>query len=82
MINTYKVRKLGRDYCNTEGSEHYKNGEVEPLDLIFSFGYGEGFCAGSIIKYACRFKKTHNPDDMKKVADYAHILCGVELKNG
>jgi hypothetical protein len=78
-MNTYEARRAGREYCNTEGSEHYKGGEVEPLDLIFALGYGEGFCMGSAIKYASRYKNTRNLDDLKKVSDYAHILCGVEL---
>lgn len=80
-MNTYEARQAGRDYCNTEGSEHYKGGGVEPLDYIFAQGYGEGFCIGSIIKYASRYKKTRNPDDLKKISDYAQILCGVELSD-
>lgn len=83
MKNTYEIRKDGITYCETQGSEHYKNGEeVEPMDLIIALGYGEGFCCGSIIKYAGRFKKTQNLNDLKKVADYAHILCGVKLQKG
>jgi hypothetical protein len=78
-MNVYEARHAGREYCNTEGSQHYKGGEVEPLDLIFALGYGEGFCMGSAIKYASRFKETRNLADMKKISDYAHILCGVEL---
>lgn len=80
-MNTYEMRRVGRDYCNTEGSNHYKGGEIEPLDFIFSIGYGEAFCIGSIIQYASRYKRTRNPDDMKKVSDYAHILCGADLSD-
>jgi hypothetical protein len=80
MPNTYDYRATGREYCNkTEGSAHYKGGSVEPLDLIAAKEMAEGFCIGSIIKYAARFPKTRNLDDLKKVADYAHILCGIEL---
>jgi hypothetical protein len=32
-----------------------------------------------MIKYATRFKQTRNLDDLKKVSDYAHLLCGLEL---
>lgn len=78
-MNIYEMRRLGREYCNTEGSEHYKGGEIEPLDLTFSLGHGEAFCIGSIIKYASRYKKTRNPDDIKKISDYAQILCGANL---
>lgn len=75
----YEAREKGRKYCETEGSDHYMLPGVEPLDLIISCGYVEGFCLGSIIKYAVRFGETGNPEDLKKIADYAHILCGVEI---
>jgi len=73
------IRNLGRDYCQTEGSSHYKEGGIEPIDLIISKGLIEDFCLANIIKYATRFKKTRNLEDLKKVSDYSHILCGVEL---
>ena len=76
---TNKYRHTGRGYCNTSGSAHYKTETTEPLDLIIALGLQDGFCLGSIIKYASRFKNTRNLDDLKKVSDYAHILCGVEL---
>jgi hypothetical protein len=76
----YKIRKLGKEYCQTEGSEHYKAvSAVEPIELIISKGMGEDFCLSSIIKYATRFKITKNLSDLKKIADYAHIMCGIEL---
>lgn len=80
MKSNYELRALGREYCQTEGSEHYKakNG-TEPIDLINSTGNSEGFCLGSIIKYASRFSKTQNLTDLKKISDYAHILAGVKL---
>lgn len=79
-MNVYEARHAGREYCNTEGSEHYKGGEIEPIDLTNSLDLMDGFCIGNIIKYASRFKQTRNLDDLKKVSDYAHILCGVEMK--
>jgi len=79
-MSIYDIRKAGREYCQTEGSEHYKTEDkVEPIDLIIALGYGEGFCMGSIIKYAARFKRTQNLDDLKKASDYSQILCGVKL---
>ena len=78
-MNVYEARHAGREYCNTEGSEHYKEGGIEPLDLMIAKGIVEDFCIGNMSKYAFRFKKTRNLDDLKKVSDYAHILCGVEL---
>ena len=79
-MNVYEARHLGRTYCcNTEGSEHYKEGGVEPIDLLIAKGFIEDFCIGNMIKYATRFKTTRNLVDLKKVSDYSHILCGVEL---
>jgi hypothetical protein len=79
-MSVYQIRQIGRDYCLTEGSEHYKNeGKVEPLDLMIDKGIAEDFCVCNMIKYAIRFKETRNTNDLKKVSDYAHILCGIEL---
>jgi hypothetical protein len=64
--------------CQTEGSDHYKGG-IEPFDLMMAKDIAEDFCIGSILKYAVRFKKTRNLDDLKKVSDYAHLLSGIEL---
>ena len=80
MLNVYQARHKGRDLCNTtEGENHYKEGGVEPLDLIIAKDIIEDFCLGSILKYAARFKKTRNLKDLIKVSDYAQILCGVEM---
>ena len=79
-MNVYEARHAGREYCcKTEGSDHYKEGGVEPLDLMIAKGLIEDFCIGNMVKYATRFKITRNLVDLKKVSDYAHILCGVEL---
>jgi hypothetical protein len=74
----YSCRKKGIEYCQTNGSDHYK-GTIEPIDIMMSIGVFEGFAVGNMIKYARRFVETKNPDDLKKVADYAHILCGYQL---
>lgn len=79
MPNIYKIRQKGREYCQTEGSTHYKEGGLEPIDLIIAKDLAEDFCIGNMVKYAIRFKKTRNLEDLKKVSDYAHILCGVEI---
>lgn len=39
----------------------------------------EGFFLGNIIKYAKRFKKTRNLNDLVKISDYAHLMCGLEI---
>lgn len=80
MKSIYVIRALGREYCQTEGSQHYKEGGIEPLDLMMAKGVIEDFCIGNMIKYATRFKITRNLEDLKKVSDYAQILCGVELE--
>ena len=80
MKSIYKIREAGREYCQTEGSQHYKSSNViEPMDLIIAKGLAEDFCLANIIKYASRFKKTQNLEDLRKISDYSHILCGVEL---
>lgn len=38
LMNVYQARKQGREYCQTEGSEHYKDGGLEPLDLLIAKG--------------------------------------------
>lgn len=79
MIDVYELRQVGREYCQTEGSEHYKSRTIEPIDYLYANNLLEDFAIGNIIKYATRFKHTRNPADLKKVSDYAHILCGTEL---
>ena len=79
-MTVYEARHAGREYCcDTEGSDHYREGGVEPIDLMIAKGIIEDFCIGNMVKYATRFKLTRNLVDLKKVSDYAHILCGVEL---
>lgn len=77
--NVYEARRRGKEYCQTEGSDHYILPGVEAMDLIVSLGYAEHFCLASIIKYAARYGEGGNVEDLKKIADYAHILCGVRL---
>lgn len=79
-MSIYEIRKAGREYCQTEGSEHYKAvSALEPMDLIIAKGLAEDFCLANIIKYAARFKQTQNLNDLKKAADYSQILVGIKL---
>lgn len=72
-----EMRIAGIEGCKTIGELHYKsNTGIEPLDLMASIGILEGFCLGSIIKYAVRFTDTKQQKDLAKIADYAHILFG------
>jgi len=34
LINTCEARHNGRRFCKTAGSEHYRQGAIEPMDLI------------------------------------------------
>lgn len=82
MKPIYEIRKLGRDYCQTEGSDHYvklREHGVDAIEVAMANDIFEDFAITNIIKYALRFKKTRNLEDLKKVSDYSHILCGVEL---
>lgn len=79
MPDVYYYRALGQKYCKTDGSSHYRVGEVEPLDLIVARGYAQHHILASIIKYASRFPHKQHLDDLRKIADYAHILCGLTL---
>ena len=75
----YDYRRRGRDYCQTDGSDHYQHGDIEPIDLIIALGLADGFCLGNVIKYAARYSRTGDTEDLRKAADYLHILAGVEL---
>ncbi len=79
-MSIYEIRQAGREFCQTEGSEHYKSvDKLEPIDLIIAKGLAEDFCLANIIKYAARFKQTQNLNDLKKASDYSQILVGVKL---
>lgn len=59
------------------GSEHYKTGEIEPIDLYRSAGMLRHFALGNIIKYAFRnadLSKPINIKDIEKVIHYAQLL--------
>ena len=82
MKGIHELRAAGRAHCQTDGSEHYRKDskkEVEAFDLMVTVGAAEGFCIGSIIKYAARFPQTQNLKDLVKVSDYAQLLCGLKL---
>lgn len=76
-------RTAGKNHCNTEGSQHYVNiredGGIDAIEIAIANGKFEDFAVVNIIKYILRFGDTRSLLDLKKVADYAHILCGVEI---
>ena len=82
-FTVYDARRKGREYlADNQGSDHYKQGGVEPMDLIIASGMGLDFCRGNIIKYAARHKVTGNVQDLVKVRDYADIAIGLVLEEG
>ena len=59
------------------GSDHYKTGTVEPIDLYRSSGMLRHFALASIIKYAFRNSNSNgpiSPKDMEKIKHYSDIL--------
>lgn len=64
----------------SQGSEHYKTGGVEPIDLYSSGNMFHDFALSSIIKYAFRSRREMNLDkqlfnkNMDKIIDYAQKL--------
>jgi len=62
-----------------EGSEHYKTGGTEPIDLYAAGGFLQGFAIGSIIKYAFRNRSgAMNVKDLNKIKHYCDILISYE----
>lgn len=63
------------DALKEKGSQHYKGGNVQPIDLYRSMGILIPFCLGNIIKYASRqTRKGVNESDLNKIIHYAEIL--------
>ena len=55
-----------------EGASHYKEGGIEPIELILANELG--YCEGNIVKYAVRHGKRNGADDIRKLIHYARIL--------
>lgn len=73
------LREIAWEEVKQRGSEHYKNGTIEPIDLYRSLGILKPFCLASIIKYASRnVTKTVSNRDMEKIEHYAEILKAAE----
>jgi len=73
----------------SDGSEHYKTGGVEPVDLYRAGMMFTDFALCSIIKYAFRSRNTAGINkkvflsNMDKIIDYANKLKAAEdLKDG
>ena len=60
-----------------QGSDHYKTGGIEPIDLYRAGGMLRSFALCSIMKYAFRNRNDEEPisiKDMNKIIDYAQKL--------
>ena len=62
------------------GSNHYKTGKTEPIDLMAAGGILHDFAVGNIIKYAFRCRtqakrsKEEIKQDLEKIKHYCDIL--------
>jgi len=69
------LKNIAWEKVKQNGSDHYKTGKVEPIDLYDSLDILKPFCLASIIKYASRnTNKELSVKDMDKIIHYAQIL--------
>lgn len=65
-------------YIDSTYSSHYTQGDegIQSMEYIRDTGFGEGFCAGNILKYVGRYGKKNgkNRDDLLKVIHYSLLL--------
>lgn len=68
-------------YINGTYNAHY-SGKYQATDMIIDAGHGEGFCLGSIMKYAKRYGKKNGRDrrDILKIIHYGIIMLHVHDK--
>jgi len=75
-----RTKKLSWEAVKQRGSEHYKTGKTEPIDLFKDAGILRHFAIGNIVKYAMRnsdAKKPVNVNDIEKIQHYAEMLMFV-----
>jgi hypothetical protein len=71
------LKNLSWEELKANGSDHYKTGGIEPIDLYRDAGMLRHFALCSIMKYAFRNRNAENPishKDMDKIIDYAQKL--------
>jgi len=72
------VPKFKRDFSYWSGSEHYKTGAAEPIDLAYSGGFLLEAVKWVVIKYCFRLKrgrdKPKNKEDILKACHYLAML--------
>lgn len=71
------VYETDLDALREDGSDHYKTGGVEPIDLYLAGGMLRDKALADIIKYAFRNRRTSgrpfNPSDMAKIEHCAKL---------
>jgi hypothetical protein len=75
-VKEQALKEIAWEEVKKRGSDHYKTGAIEPIDLYRSLGILRSFCIASIIKYAAR-NVGNSPiknKDMDKISHYAEIL--------
>lgn len=72
--STASIGEPGGSYGIWTGSDHYKTGGVEPIDLYKAGGMFRHFALCCIIKYAFRNRDKVNERDMDKIIHYAKML--------
>ena len=79
LVSVYTEDMLW-EKAKENGSDHYKTGSVEPIDLYRAAAAFIPFALSSIIKYAFRLLtrwrtgEPMNPKDLDKIIDYAQKI--------
>ena len=70
-----EVLSQDTDVFETNFNNHYKQGNIQPIDLIKDMGDLEPFCLGNAIKYIvrCRYKG-NKKKDIEKAIDYLNMV--------
>lgn len=66
-----------------DNQPHYKNQEIEPIDLMrknFSKEEFAGFLQGNVLKYMLRYKDKNGVEDLRKAKTYLTWLIEEEEK--
>ena len=67
-------RDMFEDEIKDLGS-HYKQGSIQPIEVIADMGYKIPFCLGNAIKYIMRCEHKDNmKEDLQKAINYLNII--------
>jgi hypothetical protein len=56
------------------GGSHYKDMDIQPIEIFKAMGILEEACVANVIKYIMRYKKKGGKQDLEKVKHYVEIL--------